>query len=690
MLKKRLQTGLIACALFLFGTTSWLVMQKPSMMLHQANLRLQDELILLGSKAEPQRPLVFVGIDEASIDLGHLEEELVAGSTAYQLMSERFPWSREVYALTIKKLREAGAAVILLDILLQQPAEGDEALVGELQTTGAPVVMASNFGEPVNAGLAALYTPPSPTLQIDEDLTGFANFWPDYDGVVRSASYTLSGSQAAGLERFAGDVIRVSLSGQAARALSPSLELPEAAQIPFRPVPPHLIRRVALWELFDPEVWKRNLRGGEAFRDAVVIIGPLAKQFQDFVSSPYGLIPGPEMHLHAFAALEDSAFLRPSPLWLTLGILALTLAGAAVVVLRIQKPFIAAPLLLLLGVVVAAAIFGFYEYYSVLVPPLYPLGSLILYGAIGILLNFTAETLERTRIRHTFERYVSKDVVREILDNQESYLGALGGARKSACILFSDIRGFTAMTENRDPVDLVTQLNEYLGRMVEEVLQEKGTLDKFIGDAVMATWGTVSTQGQETDALASVRSAVGMLKALTELNRSWRGRGIPELHIGIGIHRGEIVYGNMGSEKKMEPTAIGDAVNTASRIEGLTKIYRCPLLLSDAVARLVRKSLPLQTVDTVRVAGRSSDLSLYTVCLDSEGRPWNPGWLDIYESGWGKFRKRLFLEAAACFEQVLEQEPGNAPAAQMADRCRTFLKNPPGQDWKPVTIFDHK
>ena len=209
------------------------------------------------------------------------------------------------------------------------------------------------------------------------------------------------------------------------------------------------------------------------------------------------------------------------------------------------------------------------------------------------------------RTRRTLERYVSKNLVKEILDNPGGYYSSLRGVRVPATILFSDVVGFTALTENSDPEGLVRQLNEYLSRMTAAVFDHGGTLDKFVGDAVMAVWGNVRSRGPAEDAKSAARAALAMRRELWTLNQRWFADGIVPFAIGIGINQGDVVVGNIGSQEKADPTVIGDAVNLASRLEGLTRTYGVDILLGPSATELVRDEFYVRSVARVQVKGKS-------------------------------------------------------------------------------------
>ncbi|MGH7936541.1 MAG: adenylate/guanylate cyclase domain-containing protein, partial [Chthoniobacterales bacterium] len=195
--------------------------------------------------------------------------------------------------------------------------------------------------------------------------------------------------------------------------------------------------------------------------------------------------------------------------------------------------------------------------------------------------------MEKGRVRQTLERYVSRDVVREMLDKPRIFEQALGGVSKRVTILFSDIRGYSKVSAESDPQTLVRQLNEYLTAMVECVFRFGGTLDKFMGDAVMAVWGNVQSEGPGDDAVAAVHAALAMRVELARLNEKWRAEGLPELTIGIALNHGPVISGNIGSPQRMEFTVIGDPVNVTWKMQELTKRVHVDLVVTKSVEALI-------------------------------------------------------------------------------------------------------
>ncbi|MBM3846710.1 MAG: adenylate/guanylate cyclase domain-containing protein, partial [Verrucomicrobia bacterium] len=421
------------------------------------------------------------------------------------------------------------------------------------------------------------------------------------------------------------------------------------------------------------------------FKDAIVVVGPMARIFQDRHRTPFAQdMLGPLIHVNILAAALDRAFLTEAPpltnffLSLWAGMVAWLLAWRFS---NLLYRFFVAGLSAILYLVLSQLL---YDHADTFVAVTSPMLSLMGSTAISMVNDFAQARRDKAQLRRTLERYVSKDVVRELLDNPQTYLHSLTGVRRRVTILFSDVRGFTTMTEAADASLLVKQLNEYFQQMVDIVVKNRGRLDKFIGDAVMADWGSFVTTGHEADAERAVLSAIQMREALKRLNSMWSERGAPPLAFGIGINHGEVIVGNLGSEEKMEVSIIGDAVNLASRLESLTKEYGVDLLLGETVAQLVKDRIPLRTVDWVTVKGKTKPVEVFTItpgCTDIRSIP---EWLSLHEQSVRQYRQQEFGPALAGFEQLLARDPNDGLAEVYINRCRSLIANPPGPGWTGV------
>jgi len=384
--------------------------------------------------------------------------------------------------------------------------------------------------------------------------------------------------------------------------------------------------------------------------------------------------------------------LRPTPREVGLG-----LVGAAGLIAWSLVAFLRRPLLCLGAlVVITSAYLGaarlFYDKSGLLLLTVPVLSALLLSGLFSLGFEYALERLEKLRTRRTLERYVSKNLVAEVLENPDSYYSSLRGARVPVTILFSDLVGFTTLSERADPEALVAQLNEYLTRMTSVVFSNGGTLDKFIGDAIMAVWGNVRSFGMAQDAKNCARAALGMRRELRQLNEQWRGEGRMGLGMGIGINQGEVIVGNIGSHERMDPTVIGDSVNLASRLEGLTRIYGVDILIGATAAELVRDEFHLRSVARVQVKGKTKPVDVFTFigARNEDVDPELLKWLDSYEEGLEKFRARDFTEAKILFSRFLEFYPDDLLAKMYLDRALEYEQQPPDEAWDAVEVFKKK
>ncbi len=293
---------------------------------------------------------------------------------------------------------------------------------------------------------------------------------------------------------------------------------------------------------FPPKTWHANYQDGAFFKDKIVVVGAAAQIQHDLLATPIDEnMHGPDMHLHTLAAALDHEFLREVPINADFAFIIVAAALAWLVVAFVRRPLLC--ILVLAGIVVAYLVAARVLYdraglLMMVVPPLIVFGGS---GVFGLGFEYALERMEKMRTRRTLERYVSKNLVKEILDNPGSYYSSMLGSRKPVTVLFSDLVGFTSLSEKADPAALVSQLNRYLSAMVPTVFDNGGTLDKFIGDAIMAVWGNVSSHGVAEDAKAAVRAAFGMRKMMAKLNEEWRTEGVIPLAFGVGINHGEAV-----------------------------------------------------------------------------------------------------------------------------------------------------
>src|SRR5882724_5260264 len=581
----------------------------------------EDVLHREGRKTKTHNDFVFIGIDQESLKLTAVGPEEIQNNRAFQLMTQRpFPWSREIWALLLDRLFSAGARVVMFDMVFDKPNDGDPTFHAALDRYRDKVVLGANFDlSQVGQGLGTISVPPNgaliPPPQMDDDRVGYVIFFPDaFDAKVRSARYTITDRQ---LQQYLPQANEKPYKSVSARVMD---KIGRSADVP-RDLQAHLIRfgaanayqPIHLWELFDGKQWHFNNQDGAVFKDKIVMVGPSAQILHDFVPTPVDEnMDGPLLHLHALAAALDHEFLYGTAIPVDFA----TVIGGGIlswiVIAFVRRPF----LCLLTLLAVSGAYLGvsriLYDIRGLLIMVVPTLSVFLASGLLGLGFEYPLERLEKLRTRRTLERYVSKNLVKEILDNPGGYYNSMLGSRKPVTVLFSDLVGFTTLSEKADPEALVAQLNEYLTRMTSVVFSNGGTLDKFIGDAIMAVWGNVRSFGMAQDAKNCARAALAMRWELRQLNQKWREEGRMGLGMGIGINQGEVVVGNIGSHERMDPTVIGDSVNLASRLEGLTRIYGVDILVGASAAELARDEVHIRSVARVQVKGKSKPVDVFT------------------------------------------------------------------------------
>jgi class 3 adenylate cyclase len=291
--------------------------------------------------------------------------------------------------------------------------------------------------------------------------------------------------------------------------------------------------------------------------------------------------------------------------------------------------------------------------------------------------------IKERKIRNVFQLYVPANVIDEVFVNPEKML--VGDNRETA-ILFSDIRSFTTISEKMRPDDLVNSLNRYFKTMVDIIMDRDGIVDKYIGDAIMAIFGAPIVH--ENDALSAVLAGLEMSDALAGFNEEQTKRGAPEFRIGIGINYGVVTVGNIGCERKMNYTVIGDSVNLASRLEGLTKMYKEPLLFAESVHEHIKDVMPCRTIDHVAVKGKTQGVPILTTrkkLSPVEKEAWT-----FHENAVQLYYERHFDKALALFQKVYAMLPSDLPSERYIERCRRYIKNPPPPEWDGVEIMHEK
>ncbi|PLX73869.1 MAG: hypothetical protein C0615_10320 [Desulfuromonas sp.] len=416
------------------------------------------------------------------------------------------------------------------------------------------------------------------------------------------------------------------------------------------------------------------------FSNRAILLGATEIGIFDVRPTPISPVtPGILLHATALGNLIDGTLLRSAPtvdrLLLLLSLAAITLASN---LRKTWKRYLAYLGLLILS---ATTICYLLFEHLIWVRDFFPIT-----GAIGMILTLEVIsylTMEKSaqNLKLAFSSYVSPALIKEITKNPESL--QLGGELREITTLFTDIRGFTGITEKLEPIQTVTLLNEIHDPMTEIVMDHHGTLDKYIGDAMMVLYNAPVPVENHAD--HAVASALEMQATLQRINRDMSQKGLPEVAIGIGISSGECVVGNMGSKKRFAYTAIGDSVNLASRLEGLCKQYRVPIIISASTQERLQQDWLLRQIDRVQVKGKLEAVEIFQVLSDSEE---NRSLVKTFNEALQLYFTADFASSLALFSNL--EQAGDRLSGLFVERCRRYLELPPDAAWDGVYVATSK
>ena len=651
-------------------------------------------------KMKPPHPdIMLVGLEASSMTLDTLAPEEIAASEPLQLMKSPWPWDRRVYAAVLEKLMTAGAKVVVFDFVFAGATEGDEVFARALETYKDRVVIGAMFRQE-SGEQTEKYIPPNARLLNPgtEDIVGLVNLWPDSDGVVRSARYRTSVEREfervfeRGILTNSPDNL-IHLTVRAVEKFGGPIATPPPEEISYVDFqgPKGTYPALPIEQMFVDKLWQgRTFGGGTVFSNKIVVVGPIAEIFHDTHDTPFGNTPGPEVQAQLMGALLQHSFITSSSHAVDLALEFFMVALALAVCLLIGNALLKVLVFVLTTLVFLVASQFLFAHQNLLLSMTPPLFCLLATGTFGIVTQYALEQFERRRTRNLLERYVSKNVAKTILEDQRSFLESLNGRKQHVAVLFSDIRGFTSMTEGSEPEKLVAQLNEYFLKMVGAVLEEGGTLQKFIGDAIMAAWGDTHSEGAAEDARRSVRAALKMRMELAKLNERWLTRpDRTKLSIGIGVNHGEIIVGNIGHPQRMEFTVLGDGVNLAARLESATKQFYTDILIGETVEALTRDQFVYRKVGAVAFKGKTRPVAVFTL-LSDRSQP-VPAWLAKYHEAIELYCGRQFERAAELFKLVL-QEAGEADylCEMYLRHCASYRVAALSADWNGAFLLSEK
>ncbi len=426
----------------------------------------------------------------------------------------------------------------------------------------------------------------------------------------------------------------------------------------------------------------------DTFRDKIVLVGATATGIFDLRVTPFSsTYPGVEIHATVIDNILHKNFLTHSTLTLFFDICAIIffglLIGFLVPRLRPVTGMLAAFLLIAAFVAVNFFVFFKFNIWMNLVYPFLTMATIYL----GITIyHYFKEEREKKKIRGAFQYYLTASVINAMLKDPDKL--KLGGDKKDLSVLFSDIRGFTTMSEGLTPEALVALLNEYLTAMTNQVFEQEGLLDKYMGDAIMAVFG--APLDQPDHARRACLTALAMMRELHILQEKWKKEGRPVFDIGIGVNSGDMVVGNMGSQMRFDYTVMGDMVNLGSRLEGTNKEYGTNIIISEFTYNVVKDSMCCRELDGVRVKGKIKPVMIYELLGEKKDETNFKALIDAFAKALALYREGKWDEAIAAFQDVLAVRPGDFPAKMYIERCKNLKEHPPTEPWDGVFVMTKK
>ncbi len=669
-----------------------------------------DWRFMFRGERPPLQDIVLVTIDEESEH--HLQQ--------------RTPWKRSLHAKLVNILRQYEPTLIIYDLIFQSATEiqEDEAFSNALYD-------AYDEGREMGIVVLAQYISPQ---RLERPLAVFAdnaggigviNLYPDRDNIVRSLPIVT--------QTFDNDAIHydLSLSLEAAALYKGGvnhIEFPDDTTTVLSRVQEGTTREILRVAAPEGKLYINYIGGRysypmisfweiiqgafqpEDIRHKVIFIGDTSLTSHDYFLTPFRTpnrrfvksieqetlegstltnisIFGIEIHAQAFQTILEQSAIRKLPRhWSAMLILAVGILSGLLFFHGRQ-----AGVNILLLFLVGGGIWGVSQYLfstHYLWIDLAPLEIAMMTNfVVGLAFQRAVALYNRNKVKGAFQQYVSTAVVEEVLRNPAKL--HLGGERKTLTVLFSDIRGFTSISEGMESQVLVEFLNEYLTEMTDIVLQYDGTLDKYMGDAIMAIYGAPIWQPDHP--ARACASALDMIARLHELQPQWLERGKPSINIGIGINSGTMTVGNMGSEKRFDYTVMGDNVNLGSRLEGTNKLYGTNIIISEFTYQDIKDDFITRELDLVRVKGKLEPVKIYEL-LGRVGELVENRLTGIttFEAGLAEYRRKRWLQATELFQQALGLSGIDPPSTLYIERCRTYQAAPPPESWDGVYTMKTK
>jgi adenylate cyclase len=615
-------------------------------------LRLLDHLSVLSAPQKSRFPITVVGIDEES----------------FAKIGKQWPWPRRLHAEAIDRLADAGAALIVFDVLFAEPSgkDDDKRLAKAIQRAGNVVLVADRIYRESASVRQWLRVDPD-TMFTDAGATvGLATVPLDPDLVIRQIPDASDSLWRAVVLRLLRNYPEI----------NPNLRIAKGSYIRYVGGD-HTFPYVSYHEILQPD----GSLPPDFFKDQVVIIGRDVKASPDvesaqadlfatpFTATTGWLSPGAEVHANIIeTVLGGHAIGKATDEWV--GALMAAIALVSGLAMRRWRPLLSALGGLVLVTGTCSLAVGLFIKWDIWIP----IGAalmvvpLMYIGAGGW--SFITEQMRRKELTRAFSLYVTPQVVEQLIEHPER-LG-LQGELRNITIMFTDLAGFTSFSERLSPEQVTQLLNRHFSEMTDIVLEHHGTVVRFIGDAVMAFWG--APLDDDDQAYRAVTAGIAMQKAMALQREAFIAEGFPEVNMRVGIHSGSAIVGNLGSKKRFDYTAIGDDVNLAARLEGINKLYGTGIMISGETASRIEGRCDLRPIDRVIVKGRSTPVDVFTPCDDAEIIELTTQMLD-------RFRHKDWDTAESALKELLSRTPDDQVSKLYTARIVQFRIHPPPAQW---------
>jgi len=695
------------------GTLAWAVVLALCLagFLEPFELKLYDRLCRMSAPSAPaSQEIALVTVDDGSLEAAAKE------------LGVTWPWPRQMYAPIVQFCAAAGARALLFDILFSEDSsygvEDDRLLADALAQNGRVILPMFLSGEDrpqeewEDRLIERLALPlenrsgqPRPSYRsaqlpirlLGEKARALANVAvpPDQDGIYRrlplvfpygthDTCWLPAPGLAAAWEVLGRENLVLDSKGLELGGLHIPLDREGSFLLTFyggeRDFPRYSAFNV-IQSFVAREGGGRPLYGLENFRDKIVVVGLTAAGLLDLKPTPIrSVYPGMAIHATLAVNLLHRDFrVRISPA-AALTLAAATALAAAAAVIFLTTVWHLGVVTLAEAAALALAVTTFFRH-NLWVDGVMLGISLGLAFAFAAVFSYATEGRQKRQIKRMFSHYMSEHLIHDLLKHPEKL--RLGGEKRVLTVFFSDLAGFTSLSEKLTPEEVVTLLNRYLTAMTDIILASGGLIDKYEGDAIMALWG--APLPQEDHAGRACLAALQNQRRLAELRREFQASGLPPVYSRIGVNTGEMIIGNMGSSQRFDFTVIGDSVNLASRLEGANKTYGTAIIISEDTYRQAAAQVEVRELDLLRVKGKEVPVRIYELLAakgDLDGKMGEAR--DHFTAGLGHYRRQEWTEAISCFRQALEAVPEDGPSRVFIERCREFIETPPPASWDGV------